>query len=433
MIEINKKASEPKTAIDEEFKKDTSEPSKNNSGGMKDSAALNKTLIATSLVISLIALGAAGWLFYQSEQNNTQAKLAALKNQQDNFNSELNAHNNTYNQLTKLSDQVAKSEQNTKQQTRSLQAQQTTQQNQLLSLENRMRQINSASKEDWKLAEVEYLVRLANQRLLLESDLNGAEALLSNADSILAELQDPLFFDARKAIARDIQALKSTTHFDVEGRYLQLGALYDQVSQLPQREPSEKWLEANKKEQQNKLKQTTAEVSSTLAKIWDSIKSLVVINYNHKPIKTLLPPAEYQELVTGLQLQIDVAQVAMVKGETSIYQKALSRVANAITEHFDTRSQSVIAFMTSLTSLQQVNPAPELPLPRDSLNAMKKLMKEWNTRSISKADSTPDTTPSTLNEPPQESTKQPVKNKVVPLSGESDKKITEDKAAGEQA
>lgn len=413
MIETNKHSSERDVANSEDSPTMTTDSSNHETKHAQAPVAMHKTLIATSLVISIIALGTSGWLFYQSQQNNTQAQLSLLKNQQDKVNAELKVRNQTHNQLVQLSDKVTQAEQNTRQQASSLQAQQTKQNTQLQTLENRVRQINSVNKEDWKLAEAEYLVRLANQRVLLEADLTGAEALLTNADDILAELEDPLFFDARKAIAKDIQALKSTSHFDVEGRYLQLGALYDQVSQLPQREASKKWQESTQEAPQGKLDQASSKVSSTLASLWDSIKSLVVINYNHKPIKTLLPPAEYQELITGLQLQIDVAQVALVKGETSIYQKALSRVADAITAHFDTRAQSVIAFMTSLTSLQQVNPAPELPQPRGSLNAMKKMMKEWNTRPTSSPHqeiNANESKPSEVTTPSQETNKSVIDN-----------------------
>uniref|UniRef100_UPI0038F700FC uroporphyrinogen-III C-methyltransferase n=1 Tax=Streptomyces galilaeus TaxID=33899 RepID=UPI0038F700FC len=70
-----------------------------------------------------------------------------------------------------------------------------------------------------------------------------------------------------------------------------------------------------------------------------------------------------------------------IKGEPMIYQQALSRVANATTEHFETQSNIVKTFLASLTVLQQLNPSPDLPLPRESLMAMKSLMKEWNNRS----------------------------------------------------
>ncbi|MFT4573501.1 MAG: uroporphyrin-3 C-methyltransferase, partial [Marinomonas primoryensis] len=165
--------------------------------------------------------------------------------------------------------------------------------------------------------------------------------------------------------------------FDLEGAYLKLNALYDSVQTLPQREPSKEW-QANTTAKPTTS--TTNQLTSALESFWQSLRSLIVINYNHKPIKALLPPAEYQELIIGLQLQLEIAQVALIKGEPVIYQTALSRVANATTAHFETQSNRVISFLASLTTLQQLNPSPDLPLPRESLIAMKFLMKEWTNR-----------------------------------------------------
>ncbi len=103
-----------------------------------------------------------------------------------------------------------------------------------------------------------------------------------------------------------------------------------------------------------------------------------MINYNNKPIKPLLPPTEYQQLITGIQLQVNVAQLALLKQESSVYQIALEHIANAVNEHFDIDSAAVSGYLTSLTALQQVNVSPELPLPRASLTSMKDLMQNWN-------------------------------------------------------
>ncbi|SBS26796.1 Putative uroporphyrinogen-III C-methyltransferase [Marinomonas spartinae] len=350
----------------------------------KSTFSINQTLLSASIVISLASLSASGWLFYQAQQHNPADAIALLQQQQNKTNDQLVAYNQSRSQVNTLSSQVAQTEQQIKQQTEKLLGEQSQQSEQIKTIQKQLSRIHNNTKEDWKLAEVEYLVRLANQRVLLESDARGAIGLLSSADSILAELQDPMFFAARKAIAKDIQALKSTRHFDLQGRYLQLDALYDQVSKLPQREPSKAWQQDHQTSETKPQSQgMTDKVTGVLSEFWQSLKSLVIINYDHTPIKTLLPPTEYQQLVTGLQLQLDVAQVAMVKGESKIYQNALSRVAKAVTEHFDTKSQQVIAFLASITSLQQVNPAPNLPLPNDSLEAMKTLIKKWNERTQS--------------------------------------------------
>lgn len=336
-----------------------------------------KLFISVSFGLSAIAIATSGWLYFQSTQSTVKQDIEQVVIQQTNTDKKINASMLNQTQLNQLIEQVKQSEQTIQTQKNQLLAHQSQQSVKLLSLESKLNRLSSTTKEDWKLAEAEYLIRLANQRLLLESDNIGAATLLSNADDILNELEDPIVFTTRKALAKDIQALKSISPFDLEGAYLKLNALYDSVQALPQREPSKEW-QANTTAKPTTS--TTNQLTSALESFWQSLRSLIVINYNHKPIKALLPPAEYQELITGLQLQLEIAQVALIKGEPVIYQTALSRVANATTAHFETQSNHVISFLASLTTLQQLNPSPDLPLPRESLIAMKSLMKEWTNR-----------------------------------------------------
>src|SRR5690606_16217521 len=89
----------------------------------------------------------------------------------------------------------------------------------------RLRAMSSTNREDWKLAEAEYLLRLANQRLLMERDGGNALALAQEVDQILRDLNDTDLFPVRRALARDITALKLADQVDREGLYLQLMAL----------------------------------------------------------------------------------------------------------------------------------------------------------------------------------------------------------------
>jgi uroporphyrin-3 C-methyltransferase len=378
---------EAKKSLDKQSEQPKVQDQKKATQQSKEQAASSiNTVAALSLGLSAIAIATSGWLYFQSTQSTLHKDVQQLAAQQTLLDSRLNANTLNKSQLNQLIEQVKNSEQTVLLQKNELATQQAQQDEKLLSLESKLNRLNNTTKEDWKLAEAEYLIRLANQRLLLESDNSGAATLLINADDILKELEDPIVFATRKTLAKDIQALKSISQFDLEGAYLKLNALYDSVQTLPQREPSKAWQANTNTTEKTKEADdsTTSKITSVLESFWQSIRSLVVINYNHKPIKALLPPAEYQELITGIQLQLEVAQVALIKGEPMIYQQALSRVANATTEHFETQSNSVTTFLASLTALQQLNPSPDLPLPRESLIAMKSLMKEWNDRSSNK-------------------------------------------------
>ena len=392
MTENNKQEQHPNNSLETtpeaEIKSKESQPGLSNKSEEKNTPQTATNLLASfSLGLSAVALATSGWLYFQSTQNTLPRDVKQLAVQQTDLDNRLSASTLNKSQLNQLIEQAKTAEQTSLTQKNELAAQQTRQDEKLLSLESKLNRLNNTTKEDWKLAEAEYLIRLANQRLLLESDSSGAATLLINADDILNELADPIVFATRKALAKDIQALKSISQFDLEGAYLKLNALYDSVQTLPQREPSKEWLANTTKKTTVIDDATTSKITSILESFWSSIRSLVVINYDHKPIRALLPPAEYQELITGIQLQLEIAQVALIKGEPAIYQQALSRVAKATTEHFETQSNIVTTFLASLTALQQLNPSPDLPLPRESLMAMKSLMKEWNDRSIRKPNS----------------------------------------------
>lgn len=342
-----------------------------------------------AILLSCGAIAGSGWQWYQQQLSHTASDISTLQQEQSALQQQLATHSNTAATLQQLAAKV-----NTLPPAINKQQDSLAQNNariesineSITSLTQQISRLDNTTKEDWKLAEAEYLVRLANQRLLMEGDISGAENLLSNADDILAELADPVLFEARKALAQDIQALKATTSFDLEGVYLQLDALTSQVTQLPQREPSKTWQAAQ--DAQNDV--TLTGWRQTLDELWTALKSLVVINYKQKPIKALLPPSEYQQLVNGIQIQIGLAQLAMLKKEAVVYQSALEKVATAVNDHFDTGAKSVSAFLTSVTSLQQINPSPELPLPRRSLTEMKGAVSKWNaSQSEKSAEKTP--------------------------------------------
>ena len=104
-------------------------------------------------------------------------------------------------------------------------------------LSRHVRELAGSNRDGWQLAEVEYLLRLANQKLLMTSDVISARALLRDADTILLELDDYSLFPIREALAEDLAVLRMVPHLDQEGIYLRLSALSRQVAVLPLLQP----------------------------------------------------------------------------------------------------------------------------------------------------------------------------------------------------
>ncbi|RRQ21865.1 hypothetical protein D6C00_07845 [Thiohalobacter thiocyanaticus] len=65
------------------------------------------------------------------------------------------------------------------------------------------------SQEAWVLAEAEYLLHVANQRLQLARDVDTALAALATADQRLQELANAAYLPVREQISRELGALRS--------------------------------------------------------------------------------------------------------------------------------------------------------------------------------------------------------------------------------
>ncbi len=87
--------------------------------------------------------------------------------------------------------------------------------------------------EDWRLAEVESLLRIAVQQATLARNPASALAALSEADSLLRRMADPMLQRVRSQVADDMLALHSVSRPDVEGIALRLGSLARRVDTLP--------------------------------------------------------------------------------------------------------------------------------------------------------------------------------------------------------
>ena len=112
---------------------------------------------------------------------------------------------------------------------------------QLAEQRTELARFSANDRDSWLLAETEYLLRLANQRLIMAGDVAAAQSLLSSADNILREMDDVGLHPVRAAVAADVAAVRAVPTVDIEGIYLRLSALSEQagrlvIFQLPKRE-----------------------------------------------------------------------------------------------------------------------------------------------------------------------------------------------------
>ena len=87
-------------------------------------------------------------------------------------------------------------------------------------------------KNDWQLAEVEYLMRVAQHKLILQNDFEGAAVTLQAASDLIGFTGDPGLLPVRVMISEEIADLKTRKRPDLVGMTLMLAQLGRQVRVL---------------------------------------------------------------------------------------------------------------------------------------------------------------------------------------------------------
>ena len=220
----------------------------------------------------------------------------------------------------------------------------------------RLLAMSTTSRDDWQLAEAEYLLKLANQRVLIERKPDTAIGLLEEADAILRDLANFDLLPLRKAIKDDLLALKLSEKVDREGIYLELSTLAERVESLPL---VPQHYQASIEETMDDGKPAGKE-KSIMSSFIESFSNYVrVIDHSDKP-EAILPPDETAYLHMNLRFMLERAQIALLREQQAIYEKNLSQAIFWIKSYFST-SPKAKAYERSLVALKEKNISINLP------------------------------------------------------------------------
>ena len=216
----------------------------------------------------------------------------------------------------------------------------------------------------WLLAEAEYFVRLAASRLALQRDPDTALAALAGADARLRETGDPALLPVRRALARDMAALRALPRVDLAGLSLELDALAAQVDRLPLATPDPASARARRPQE---AAGAPAEGGGTghwwdkARGVWTILRGLVMVRHHDRPIEPLLAPEQRVFLVSNIRLALEQARLALLRGEAPVYRGRLAHATALVRRYFDTRHAGVRALLERLDALAGTDIAPALP------------------------------------------------------------------------
>ncbi|MFQ5644781.1 MAG: uroporphyrinogen-III C-methyltransferase [Thiogranum sp.] len=234
--------------------------------------------------------------------------------------------------------------------------------------------LTGRSEQGWSLAEVEYLLRIANQRLQLQRDVKTAQQALRAADARLQELADPQFLKVREQLARELEALQAVALVDVDGISARLGALMELVDELTVE--GSKYRPAVRTEADRSADAAAIQDWRELpALLWSVVSDLFRIREHDKPVSPMLPPEREYFLRENLRLQLSAARLALLRDDSVQYQATLATASSWLNDYFSASDARVKELLVQLEQLAAIDVAPQLPDVSASLRLLRQQLK----------------------------------------------------------
>jgi uroporphyrin-3 C-methyltransferase len=261
------------------------------------------------------------------------------------------------------------------------------------------------SEQGWSLAEVEYLLRIANQRLQLQRDVNTAEQALKAADQRLHDLADPHFLSVREQIARDLDAVQAVPTVDSDGISLSLATALVGIDQLSV--AGSHYRPAVETESEASETPTTIRDWRELPKLlWSTLSGLFRIREHDKPVTPMLAPEREYFLRENLRLQLSAARLALLRDDGAQYQAILTTAQDWLNAYFTDDDTKVNDLMAQLEQLKAIDTVPRLPDISGSLRVLRQQMmlsEQQDVLPVVPDQPEPGTTEPELEETPEES------------------------------
>jgi uroporphyrin-3 C-methyltransferase len=235
-------------------------------------------------------------------------------------------------------------------------------------------------KNAWQLAEVEYLMRVAQHKLILQDDFEGAAITLQAASDRIGLTGDPGLLPVRVMISEEIADLKTRRRADLVGMTLILAQLGRQVRGLQPgfavrvEQSSEESVVESSDEPSAELGADPQTMQDWFDRFSVSLDSLISIS------KESTEPTEIEANIVDvsevLEDNLKLARWAVLERDANQYQLLIDRSLRLFGEFYDLDNAANHDFMTQLQELQKMVIKPEKPDITGSLRELQRILSQ---------------------------------------------------------
>lgn len=236
--------------------------------------------------------------------------------------------------------------------------------------------ISRGVRDSWLLAEAEYYMQIANAQLQLAGNPQLARLALLQADDRIRQLANPALTHVRRALSNELRALNLVNGPDIEGITLTLASLADVVGSLPLRRQVE--LPAA---EPTVTDGDLSGLDRAVASLKDTMSDIVSVRRVDESIRPLITPESAFFLRANLTLQLQVARLALLRGEQAAFQQSLDDSDTWLGEYYDGDSAQVQSARQTIAEIRDSLFDVAIPDISESL----RMLRQYNTLSASPA------------------------------------------------
>lgn len=233
---------------------------------------------------------------------------------------------------------------------------------------------------DWLIADAEYLLSIANQRLYLMGDVNTTREALEAADQRLRESGDAGAFKIREQIVKEISAIRGIVVADVVGIYSSVQTLQDNVDKLALFLPySGKALTSPEEVREQSADKDKDQTSNKLLdSAMDQLEEMVTIRHTEHPVKEILTLQEAQFIREQLRVKLEMVKIALVQQNEALYLASLADAKKWTEQNFakNTATTDFIAELDKFSAIKIRSQFPDISLSLKMLRDITKLRLE---------------------------------------------------------
>ena len=208
------------------------------------------------------------------------------------------------------------------------------------------------------LAEVDYLLRLADTKLKLERNVPAARLALDTAQQRLKAVEESALASVQTMLGEVIGSLRGVQMPDFSGLAHKLVEMEKQIGDLPVK------IDSGVPDIKNRVKPTANVAVSEDAErswwdrtgeaVWNQFKGIVVIRRMRSDAPPLIAMEDEFFLRQNLRLELESMRMALLRGDAQSYQDSHELVDTWLNTYFDVQDSRVTAFQNELKALKTV-------------------------------------------------------------------------------